>query len=446
MSHQLGTSRTTRRVTLRTATVRRTVAAALVAGALGTATGTAQAASQVDDFTQGGHDKTALVGGGVELAAAFNETFAQTPAGWITPWPDATEATPPANGTLDLNQALLNSGSPVAGPGSSIAFRATLGGQEDQHAGYASGFNDGQWAIFSRKSPSANSTNIWARTAGGIATAQETELPTITTNAPHDFRIDRTTQGFKFYVDGNLVAEHTDPFTTQPLYAQASDLTATVPLKLESMSLRNVNQGTFTSKVFDAGSAAVTAIQFTNTTATGLSYETSTSSDGVTWTPFSAGAIQPARYFKYRALLSTTDVAVSPRLTAATVDFTIANTNTNPGGGSAPPVGDTKKAKIAMPRDADVTKRGKVRLLLTCPDDETRCSVALKFASGGKTVASKSGKIDGGDSRYISLKLSKAAKKKLAKAGKLKVVATLTVTDAAGNKRKSSKRIWLYSL
>ena len=91
-------------------------------------------------------------------------------------------------------------------------------------------------------------------------------------------------------------------------------------------------------------------------------------------------------------------------------------------------------------------KRGKVRLLLTCPDDETRCNVALKFKWDGDTVASKSGKIDGGDSRYITLKLSKAAKKKLAKAGKLKVVATLTVTDAAGNKRKSSKRIWLYSI
>ena len=99
-----------------------------------------------------------------------------------------------------------------------------------------------------------------------------------------------------------------------------------------------------------------------------------------------------------------------------------------------------------MPRDADVTKRGKLRLLLTCPDDETRCKVALKLKWNRATVASKSGKINGGDSRYITLKLSNAAKKKLAKAGKLKVVATLTVTDAAGNKRTSSKRLWLYSL
>ena len=159
------------------------------------------------------------------------------------------------------------------------------------------------------------------------------------------------------------------------------------------------------------------------------------------WGPTSA--TRPAQYFQYRANLTTPDTAFTPRLTKASVDFQIA-TDPQPGPGTQPPGGgntggDTKKAKIGMPRDADVTKRGKVRLLLTCPDDETRCNVALKFKWDGDTVASKSGKIDGGDSRYITLKLSKAAKKKLAKAGKLKVVATLTVTDAAGNKRKSSK-------
>jgi hypothetical protein len=427
---------------LRTASVRRTVAAALIAGTLGATGGTAQAASQVDDFTGGAHDKTALFGGGVEIAPAFNESFDQAPAPWLTPWRTPSEATTASGGVLQVNEALLDSGS-VAGVGSSISFRATLGGQEDQHAGYASGFNDGQWAIFSRKT---GSTNIWARTAGGTsAVSQETELPTIPTNAPHDFRIDRTAQGFKFYVDGNLVAEDTDPFTTETLYAQASDLSATVPLTLESMSLRNVTQGVFTSKVFDAGSATVTGIAFTKTIATGLSYETSTSSDGVNWTPFSAGAIQPARYFRYRALLSTTDVAVSPRLTAATVDFTLASTNPG-GGGSTPPAGDTKKPRLGMPRDADVTRRGKVKILLTCPDDELFCRVALVFKSGRKTVASKSGKIAGGDSRYITLKLSKAAKKQLAKARKLKVAATLTVIDAAGNKRTSSKKIWLYPI
>ncbi len=99
-----------------------------------------------------------------------------------------------------------------------------------------------------------------------------------------------------------------------------------------------------------------------------------------------------------------------------------------------------------MPRDADVNRRGKVKVLLTCPDDERFCRATLAFKSGRKIIASKSGKIDGGDSRYITLKLSKAAKKQLAKASKMKVTAVLVVRDAAGNKRTSSKKIWLYSL
>ena len=57
------------------------------------------------------------------------------------------------------------------------------------------------------------------------------------------------------------------------------------------------------------------------------------------------------------------------------------------------------------------------------------CRAALVFKSGRKTIASKSGKIAGGDSRYITLKLSKAAKKQLAKARKLKVAATLTALE-----------------
>ena len=71
--------------------------------------------------------------------------------------------------------------------------------------------------------------------------------------------------------------------------------------------------------------------------------------------------------------LTTPNITYTPEFTEATVDFRIA-TDPQPGPGNQPPGGgntggDTKKAKIGMPRDADVTKRGKVRLLLTCPDD-----------------------------------------------------------------------------
>jgi hypothetical protein len=204
-----------------------------------------------------------------------------------------------------------------------------------------------------------------------------------------------------------------------------------------------------TARARSSRDARVSGITFTpeadTPSGTQIAYETQTSADGTSWSAWGpVGAAPLARYFRYRANMSTTNPGFTPRLKKATVDFTIANSN--PGGGNTPPSGDTKKPKVGMPRDADVNRRGKAKILLTCPDDEAFCRAALVFKSGKKIIASKSGKISGGDSRYITLKLSKAAKKQLAKARKMKVTAVLVVRDAAGNKRTSSKKIWLYAL
>jgi hypothetical protein len=423
------------------------VAAALIAGAFGTA-GTAQAASQQDDFNQGTHEtgKTALLDGGVELAK-FADTFNQVPAAWMTSWPGAPAATT-ADGTLHLNQALMNSN--FAAPvGSSLTFRAALGGQRSQHVGLAAGFTNERWAIFSRPDdPTSNA--IFARTQNGALKAET--LLTITPGA-HTYRIDRTTEGMKYYVDNVLVAEHNDPFGTAEVFPQASDLYEGVPLDIEFMSFRDASSGTFTSQVLNAGDSRVTGIQFRPEATDGVTFKVRSGNtppvgnDGWSdWTPTSV--IAPGRYFQYRATLTANNAGASPRLSRATVDFAIetppSGTNNTPPGGT--PAGDTKKPKLRMPRDADVDRRGKVKILLTCPDDELFCRAALAFKSGRKTIASKSGKIAGGDSRYITLKLSKSAKKALAKARKMKVTAVLVVRDAAGNKRTSSKKIWLYPL
>ena len=444
---------------MRTASVRRTVAAALVAGALGTTAGVAQAAPQQDDFATTETGKTTLVGNAVELAT-FNQDF----NGAALPWPavqfSALSGCATDGGATMTGTALAVDGARVdsakGNPGSSLKFRATFGAQRFAHVGFGFDFDTvNRWAMFSTND---TSDKIFARVHDGT-TGTAVEVPGVTPGNAYDFRIDWADSGtVKFYVDGALVPGTPTAPVIGAMTAQVSDClkdaAGATPVTVDSMLLRAEKSGTYTSKVFNAGNSRIAGITFTpeaetlnNTT---ISYESRTSSDNVTWTAWGpTSATQPAQYFQYRANLTTPDTASTPRLTKASVDFQITPAP-QPGPGTQPPGGntggDTKKAKIGMPRDADVTKRGKVRLLLTCPDDETRCNVALKFKWNGDTVASKSGKIDGGDSRYITLKLSKAAKKKLAKAGKLKVVATLTVTDAAGNKRTSSKRIWLYSL
>jgi hypothetical protein len=437
---------------LRTASVRRTVAAALIAGTLGATGGTAQAASQVDDLTQGTHGSTALVAGGVEIAPAFDAMFngSALPQGFESrQWTAGTGGATPNGSAMIVDRARGVNG--IAGkPGSSLSFTATFGGQRAQHVGFAIDFNSPQWAAFSTWE---SSDTIYARVRNGGPEPAPIPIPGVVPGTEYKFQIDWTATGFVFSVDGIKRAQHDVAIPApaageMPFTSQASDFDDSHTLAVKSMSLRNVVQGTFESRVFDAGDARVASIAFgheqTTPANTSIAYETSTSSDGSNWSAWSAGAIPPARYFKYRAILNTTDVAVTPRLTKATVDFTIANTN--PGGGTTPPAGDTKKPRLSMPRDADVNRRGKVKILLTCPDDELFCRAALVFKSGRKTVASKSGKIAGGDSRYLTLKLSTAAKKQLAKARKLKVAATLKVTDAAGNKRTSSKKIWLYPI
>jgi hypothetical protein len=453
---------------LRTATVRRTVAAALVAGAFGTTGGVAQAAPQQDDFTGGASTETALIGGAIELAT-FDHSFngAPTlPASWI---PGTAQTIAPcgpggqaaiAGDALSVDAARSDSG--LGGAGSSLRFTATFAKDEPyQHVGFGVDFGATEttnpastnWAIFS----TAGTGVITARSKYNTA-SEETPFPTVETGVPHVFQIDWTATSVTYTVDNLAPVTHNIAITG--LTAQASDCTSGKPLSVDAMRLRSKATGSYTSKVFDAGDMRVGGIQFapaaTTTPTQSIAYKvrsgnTPPTGDAgwVDWSPSSP--IAPGRYFQYRATLTTDDITKTPRLTGASVDFQIApepqpGTGNQPPSGGGTPTGDTKKPKLGMPRDADVSKRGKVRLLLTCPDDEQRCKVALKFKWNGDTVASKSGNIDGGDSRYISLKLSKAAKRKLAKAGKLKIVATLTVTDAAGNKRTSSKKIWLYSV
>jgi hypothetical protein len=505
---------------LRTASVRRTVAAALVAGVFGTAAGSAQAAPQVDNLTQGTHDKTALVGGGVEMAPVFNQTFDQMPAWTTTPWALPAGCTVPGTakiepaGILAVNGARLDSG--AGSVGSSLKFNATFA-DSNQHVGFGVDFNDvARWAMFSTEN---TGNTVFARTLGGTPAGAKVVPVGALTGAPHDYRIDWNATSVDFWVDGAKV--HSEPVTiTDPMTAQVSDCTTdTTPVNVDSMSLRTHKSGTYTSKTFDAGDSRVSGITFTPAAAplpagTSIAYQTSTSSNGSTWTPFSSGAIQAARYFRYRAVLSTNDVNVTPRLTGATVNFaidTVAPTTSiagvavtgstarvsfssndagakyecsldggaykscsspaeyrdlKPGSHSVAVRGkdaygnvgaaaskqftiagtqsDKTKPRIALPREADVTRKGKIRMLLECPDTEQFCTVGLKVMWKGKTVASKSKTIDGGDSAYVTPKLSRAAKKKLAKAGKLKVVVKLTVRDAAGNVKKSSKSVWLY--
>jgi hypothetical protein len=113
------------------------------------------------------------------------------------------------------------------------------------------------------------------------------------------------------------------------------------------------------------------------------------------------------------------------------------------GGGPAP---DTTAPKIALgSRTLRVSKAGKVGVKLSCPAGEARCNVTVQLRLGRSTLARRSATISGGRSATVSLTLSKATRKRLAKDKKLKVSAVIAATDAAGNRSNATTSVTLRS-
>ncbi len=346
---------------MRSATVRRTVAAALVAGALGTAVGTAQAAPVQDDFSQGTHDKTALVGGvAIELTPAFDTTFEgpALPTGFTSGvWdPDPLNpGTATADDGLILDRAWAKNATPV-GPGSSLRFRTTFD-QAQQHVGFGVDLQNGPWAAFST---AGNNAEIYARVNTGSDTLDTVPQVLVGTQGEtYDFRIDWTATGFVFWVDGVQKATLAGDMTGKTLAPMASDKTANRSLPVESMSLLNAGSGTWTSRTFDAGDARVSGFTLgheeTTPAGTSITYTTQSSADNVNWTAWSSpNATPPARYLRYRATLSTDHGANTPRLTAASVDFKIDTTAPTTSIGTIAVTGNSAKVPFSSD-DASAT-------------------------------------------------------------------------------------------
>ena len=55
-----------------------------------------------------------------------------------------------------------------------------------------------------------------------------------------------------------------------------------------------------------------------------------------------------------------------------------------------------------------LSSKGKVRLRLRCPADETRCKITVKLLYKGAVVARKKIEVDGGKSRVVSLTVKRA--------------------------------------
>ena len=320
---------------MRGSTLRRSAVAAILAAAVGAATAGAADAATVTrtddstaDFTAGTLSNTVVRADGVELARTLEESFAgdALPGGWTaTQWETGGTGTV-TGGSLVVDGARADSGV-TAGPGSSLEFRGTLGAQPFSHVGFAVDFNDPPWAMFSTGSDGGG--KLYARVATAMP-GTNVEIQGVDANVPHDYRITWTATGFEFFVDGASVA--TIPVAiTAPLRPAVSNYAlGGGEVTVESMTLYTRTDGTFVSRVHDAGDARVTGLVLTPTaiapTGTTIAYRVRTAATeaGLASAPWTAlDAAEPNRFMQYEATFNTTNAAVTPRLDKVDVTFTV---------------------------------------------------------------------------------------------------------------------------
>jgi hypothetical protein len=154
--------------------------------------------------------------------------------------------------------------------------------------------------------------------------------------APHRFRIDWTSTGEVFFIDGTQVASHTIAVTAS-MRALVSDFTVGGPaLTVDWLRMTPyAASGTFTSRVFDGGglttwgTATWAATQPTGTTLVVSVRRGDTATPDATWTAFSALASSGSvvggnsRYVQYKVDLATTVPAQTPTLSNIILTGTI---------------------------------------------------------------------------------------------------------------------------
>jgi VCBS repeat-containing protein len=270
------------------------------------------------------------VDGEVVLAPAGGSEFSGTalPADWTgTPW-NAGGATTVSGGRLTVDGAFARTNA-LFTPGRSLEFAATFAGDSFQHAGFADDFSSPLWAMFSTNGGGA----LYARTAGPGGST-DTQLAAGLLGGSHTFRIDWTTTGVTYFVDGTQVASHTLAVTNSLRPAVSDFNTGGGAVTVDWVRMTPYSgSGTFLSRVFDAGSAttwidASWAAGLPSGTSLAVSVRRgNTPPPDATWTDWVALANSGAaiggtsRYLQYRAVLATTSPDQTPALQSVTIRY-----------------------------------------------------------------------------------------------------------------------------
>jgi hypothetical protein len=274
-------------------------------------------------------------GGEVTLAPTVGAEFGGTSlpeGGRATVWNAGGAGTVVADGSLTVDGSKANTVA-TYGPGRVLEFRATFGDAQFQNAGFGQSLAEGneQWAVFGIADTAGN---LYARVNTGSGSGDVPSGPRCSA-ASTLYRIEWGESAIRFYVDGTLV--HTaDVSIAAQLRPIVSDFNAGGPvLSVDWLRMTPyASEGTFTSRVLDAGEAVAWGslsydAQVPPGTTLDLEVRTGDTSGEPfpgwsSWTALAEGGevSGSSRFVQYRATLGTQDTALTPTLEEVRLSYT----------------------------------------------------------------------------------------------------------------------------
>jgi hypothetical protein len=290
---------------------------------------TAWLTTTMADFNKGTIDAGAYVSqtnnGEIILAPTLGSEFPgqYLPAAWASAELAAGGSAGLSTNSLSIDGASVIGGTTTYGRGRSLEFNGRFSGAAGQNVGFTTeGMLQAPYAVFGTK---VGGTLLARSVIGG--TTLETPLTGATNlTAAHKFRIDWNVNTVVYWIDDKKVATHTIALS-DPMKPTALDLTVgDGALTISWMRMTPyASSGTYTSAVFDAGSAAtLISASWTATTPAGTSvviqYRTGdTATPDSSWTEFktvpTSGAVlsgPSSRYLQFAVAEGTSNPNVTP--------------------------------------------------------------------------------------------------------------------------------------
>jgi hypothetical protein len=105
---------------------------------------------------------------------------------------------------------------------------------------------------------------------------------------------------------------------------------------------------------------------------------------------------------------------------------------------------DRKAPRIAIrPRTVRASRKGTFTVRMSCPRGERRCFIKVRVRSGRRDLARRTVTLAGGKTAKVTLRLTKAARRRLARSRSLNAVVLAAARDQAGNRATTKTRIHL---